>query len=53
MTIFYVAKNVYNEISMVVENKKGKISQHVPCTLWQTIYYSDFKQLIPEQLAID
>jgi len=38
---------------MVVENKKGKIGQHVTRTSLQTIFYFDYKQHIPEQLATD
>jgi hypothetical protein len=38
-----IAKNLYNEISKVVENKKGKIGQYVTRTLLQTIYYFDYK----------
>lgn len=38
---------------MLVENKMGKLGQHVTCTLLQTIYYFDNKYLIPEQLATD
>ena len=53
MPIFYIAKNLYNEISMVAENKKGKIGQHVTRTLLQIIFYFDYKQLIPEHLATD
>jgi len=43
MPIFYTAKNLYNEISMVVENKNRKVGQHVTCTILRTIYYFDNK----------
>ena len=31
--------------------KRRKIGQYVTCTLLRTIYYFDYKQLIPEQLG--
>jgi hypothetical protein len=43
MPIFYIAKNLYNETGMMVENKKGKTSQHVARTLLHTIFYFDYK----------